>query len=397
MTGAELALSLAQAGERLPAQRAGAQPADLPPERPPEPAEATPAHWPTSDAQWEALLAVARRAMLGATLAARWQAQGLLPGVPAAPRAHLDSAALVAQRLAHEVGWEIRRIAQALAAGGHRLVLLKGAAYLAAGLPPAQGRVFADIDIIVPQADVPAAEHALFAAGWIPAEADAYNQRYYREWMHEIPPLRHALRGTTIDLHHTITPPTSAFNVAGQALLDAALPAEALPGVWVLQPVDMVLHSAVHLFAEGEFDHGLRDLWDMHSLISHFAATDPGFWPALLARAQALRLQVPLHHALTHAGRLFATAVPAAWAPQVAALAPAGPQRVLMAFLLARALEPSAPAQRGLAEALTRWLLYVRSHWLRMPVRLLLPHLVRKAWMRRFPAPVVEPPIAPPG
>ena len=32
-----------------------------------------------------------------------------------------------------------------------------------------------------------------------------------------------------------------------------------------------------------------------------------------------------------------------------------------------------------------RWLLYVRSHLLRMPPQLALPHLARKAWMRRFP------------
>ena len=34
---------------------------------------------------------------------------------------------------------------------------------------------------------------------------------------------------------------------------------------------------------------------------------------------------------------------------------------------------------------LARWLLYVRSHYLRMPLSLVVPHLVRKAWMQRFP------------
>jgi len=28
-------------------------------------------------------------------------------------------------------------------------------------------------------------------------------------------------------------------------------------------------------------------------------------------------------------------------------------------------------------------MLYIRSHYLRMPLYLLLPHLLRKAWMRR--------------
>jgi hypothetical protein len=28
------------------------------------------------------------------------------------------------------------------------------------------------------------------------------------------------------------------------------------------------------------------------------------------------------------------------------------------------------------------WTLYVRSHWLRMPPNLLVPHLIRKSWQR---------------
>lgn len=348
---------------------------------------------PATPAGWEALLGLGRRAMLLATLAERWAAAGRLDQVPDAPRRHLVSARMVGARLAHEVQAEIGRIHEALAARGHRVVLLKGAAYLAAGLPPAAGRLFADVDLLAPRATLPAVEEALFAAGWLPSETDAYNQRYYREWMHEIPPLRHALRATTIDLHHTVTPPTSAFCVDGARLWAELRPLPGALPLWVLAPVDMVLHSAVHLFTEGEFDHGLRDLWDLHQLITHFAATEDAFWPRLLDRAEALALGVPLHHALAHAGRLFGTAPPAALAGRVAALAPGPLPRALMARLLQVALEPTPAEDRGTGEAFARWLLYVRSHWLRMPPHLLVPHLVRKAWMRRFPPPSDTAPV----
>jgi len=33
------------------------------------------------------------------------------------------------------------------------------------------------------------------------------------------------------------------------------------------------------------------------------------------------------------------------------------------------------------------WLMFVRSHWLRMPPHLLLPHLARKSWRRVQPEP----------
>ncbi len=340
---------------------------------------------PANGASWERLLSQARRATLAARLA--WHVldrQTVGDGAASKlPMLHLLSARTMADRLAQGMALEARQVAQALQAQGHRCVLLKGAAYLCAQLPPARGRVFGDLDILVPQAELVAVEDALLAGGWIANALDPYNQRYYRQWMHEIPPLTHVRRGSTIDVHHTIVPPTSVFRVDGGVLLDKVRPVGTDGLFWVLQPVDMVLHSAVHLFTEGEFDRGLRDLLDMHDLLCHFVKVEPDFWPSLLARAQQLGLQRPLHHMLRHVQRLFGDAVPPAQLNAVQALAPPLPQRLAMAWLLRHALRPPHPACEQALTPLARWLLFVRSHWLRMPLRLLVPHLVRKAWMRR--------------
>ena len=53
--------------------------------------------------------------------------------------------------------------------------------------------------------------------------------------------------------------------------------------------------------------------------------------------------------------------------------------------LLTVVLRPNHPSCLAAGDGLARWLLFVRSHWLRMPPRLLIPHLVRKAWIARFP------------
>jgi hypothetical protein len=315
-------------------------------------------------------------------------------GVEPGPRPYLQSALAIADRQVQEVRWEVAQLQRAMRNVDSRVVLLKGAAYLMAELPPSQGRTFSDIDILMARERLTATEQALFVAGWIPKERDPYNDRYYRAWMHELPPLSHITRGTAIDVHHTITPPTSAFNVDGASLLAHARPLPAHRGLWVLQPVDMVLHSAVHLFGEGEFDHGFRDLMDMDRLLQHFARVEPDFWHALFVRAGELKLQVPLHHALFHVNRLFGTQAPAAMRDRVRALQPAWLTRTLMAAMLRIALRPNHPSCRVRGEGLVRWLLYVRSHWLRMPVRLLVPHLVRKAWMSRFPA-KPKPPVVP--
>ena len=334
--------------------------------------------------EWEVLLGQARQARLIARLASHHVDQGWLPGVSDGPRPHLESGLRLAERQQHEVRWEVDCIARALRQVDAPVVLLKGAAYLMAGLPPARGRLFSDIDIMVPREAVELVEGALFAAGWICDERDPYNQRYYREWMHEIPPLRHVHRNTYIDLHHTITPPTSTFSVDGNWLIANALPLKDCPGLFVLSPPDMVLHSAVHLFTEGEFGHGLRDLLDLNDLLTHFEAR-PEFWSQLLDRSEALRLQIPLFHALYHLQRLFGTSPPQHLAQRVAGLGPNLVSRQFMAWALSLALRPIHPSCDTRWTGLARWLLYVRSHALRMPLYLVIAHLARKAWMRHFP------------
>ncbi len=335
---------------------------------------------------WADLLGQARSSLLGARLALWLQAHGGLARVPERPRTYLQGALEIAQRHRGLAGEEMARMRQALRRIEGPVLVLKGGAYLAAQLPAAAGRTLSDFDLMVPRAQLAEAESALLAGGWISQERDAYNQRYYRQWMHEIPPLTHVRRGTVVDLHHTITAPTSSFAVDGGLLIAASRPIDPADDGWrMLQPVDMVLHSAVHLFQEGEFDHGLRDLLDMDWLLQHFEASEPGFWPQLLARAAELRLQVPLHHALHHIERLFGPRMPADQRAAVTALAPAWPQRVAMAWLLERALRPMHPSAAQGGEDLARAVLYLRSHWLRMPLHLLLPHLLRKAWMRHFP------------
>jgi hypothetical protein len=161
------------------------------------------------------------------------------------------------------VRWEVKCIQRALADVGVPVILLKGAAYVMAGLPPAPGRFFSDIDILVPKATLPAVEAALMLHGWATTHHNAYDQRYYRTWMHELPPMRHATRLSVIDVHHAILPETARLRPDPEKLRDAARPLDPNESVMVLAPTDMVLHSALHLFHDGEFDSGLRDLVDL--------------------------------------------------------------------------------------------------------------------------------------
>lgn len=333
-----------------------------------------------SSAEWELLLRQATIAQLTTALYYVAEQYDLLDRIPARARDHLAWAHTQGERHAQGVRFELREIRRALAGLDLPLILLKGAAYAAAKLPPAPGRLFSDIDIMVPKERLGEVEAALMMQGWVSNHLDEYDQRYYREWMHELPPMEHVKRQSLIDVHHAILPETAAARPDPATLRAAAIALDGGDGWHVLAPMDMVLHSAVHLFYDGEFDHGLRDLVDIHRLLPHFGA-DPAFWHQLPDRARQLQLERPLFYALRYAGALLGSPVP----PELLdALRPAAPNRLLlklMDLLFRRALLPRHPSCSDRLTHGALFLLYVRSNWLRMPPLMLARHLFHKAFI----------------
>jgi hypothetical protein len=327
---------------------------------------------------WELLIRQARRSGLLARLSYRLDAAGALAAAPGPARPHFEEARVLSDKHARDVRWEVRDLRRVLAGVADRPILLKGAAYAMTGLPPAEGRVFADIDVLVPRENLAAVERRLRDHGWGNWEVDAYDDRYYRRFTHQIPPLTHFLRGTTLDVHHAIVQPSARDAVATRPLLEAAQAVPGEPGLAVLQPTDMVLHSAAHLFNDGEFNRGLRDLDDLNLLLRHFGA-QPAFWPALLARAEALGLMHPLAYALRYTAAILATPVPPDCLAASRRAAPGTLRMAALDRLFGEALAPDHPSCRGVSSAPALWLLYVRAHYLRMPLHLLVPHLLRKA------------------
>ena len=334
---------------------------------------------------WDLLLRQARRA----TLHGRLGCDERVPRerLPARIRRRLEADRTLAIYNARVVRFEIDRIGQALAGLDAPVMLLKGGAYHAAGLANARGRLVNDVDIMVPREALEAAERALVAHGWEAMTLEPYDQRYYRTWMHELPPLQHAERGTVVDVHHTILPPTARLHPDPGLIWRAARP---LVGPFLAPaPSDLVLHCAVHLFYDGDLALAFRDLVDLDGLMRHFAP-EPGFWDGLVGRAEALDLARPLFYALRYCRRLLDTPVPEAVVAAAAPHAPPAPALAAMDALAPRALLPDHPDAPRRGTGLALLLLYVRSHWLRMPPPLLAAHLGRKALARLSPDPAKQ-------
>ena len=336
-----------------------------------------------TERDWDHAVREARRAGLLARTALLISERGLESFVPQRARPHLEAACVLARKHGEDVVRELRHIRTALGVASGPVILLKGASYAAAGLPAAAGRLFGDIDIMVSRAAIADTEAALTASGWCGVKQDDYDQHYYRRWMHEIPPLQHRTRRTTIDVHHTIVPPTGRHAVDGRRMIDGAVPAQTAPGYLVLSPADMILHAAVHLFDDGEWTNGLRDLDDINRLLRHFAARHD-FWPMLTARAAQLRLERPLYYALRYAAALLDASVPQRLILGADLRPPATAVLRWMDWVFARALRPAHAGCALPGTRLALFFLYIRAHYLRMPLRLLVPHLLRKAMVKRL-------------
>lgn len=307
------------------------------------------------DDGWTALLAMARAEQLIGTLARRLS--GL--AIPNAVQRILDEARINAEYQRRSALWEADCARRALSDYAGKVVLMKGTAYAAAGLKASEGRHIGDLDIMVARCDLPQVEADLLNAGWEWVKEDPYDDAYYRDHMHELPPLIHKTRDRMIDVHHTILPLTARPRPNAAAMMAEAI--ALANGLYILSPTDMVIHSAAHLFADGELDGGLRNLWDIHCLLTEFA--DDAFWPALQSRAGHHQLWPAVHRAARLANRLYETEIPMIW------------QRAnWQDKWYVRRLTARDNWGRGTCK-FTRLIFYIRSHWLRMPPLMLIRHL----------------------
>jgi hypothetical protein len=327
---------------------------------------------------WTVLVQQARKAGLLARLAMRLQNSGVQTHWPLGVADHFDANLRVSRTQQAEIRRELVFVLEALSDLPAPVVLLKGAAYVMADLPAAAGRVFGDIDLLVPKAAIAQTETQLMLAGWVSSHQSAYDQRYYRQWMQELPPMQNVHRGTVLDVHHAILPETARVRPPPHKLFERIVPLPGHKNLYVLAPEDMVLHSMAHLFFNDDTSYALRDLSDLDLLLRHFAKR-ADFWRQLHARAIELNLTRPLYYGLRHTTALLGTPVPAASVEQAADFAPPKALRSLMDAIWQRALRSRHPSATvpGTWAALSA--LYLRGHWLRMPPLMLMRHLTIKA------------------
>ena len=324
----------------------------------------------TLDAEnFSLLLAEARACGLLGRLAHTLQNSPQADLLPSHFADQLSATTIYSSGFRQDVWRELGHIEQALSGVNTPVILLKGASYVLLDLPSADGRIFSDVDIVVKKTHIGAAEAALMLGGWSTGKLDAYDQRYYREWSHEIPPMTHLHRGTTIDLHHSLAMPTCRVRVDSARMISDAVPASKDGFWWRLKDEDMVLHAASHLLLNAEFDRGLRDIWDIDLLFRHFTSISADYPERLLSRAREVGLETIATQALWLASAFFRTPLPDYLLPA---------KTNLFSHLLARAASTRHPETRPRGQKTADLALMLREMYLRLPRKLLAIHLLHK-------------------
>jgi len=332
-----------------------------------------------STIQWNQLLKEGHATGLLARIYYLIKKRHLIEFIPESIVWHFSSAYTYSIAHHQDILIEVEQVNKAFKMTDQKPIFLKGVAYLLANDEASHGRTFSDIDIFINIKYLPAVERLLHWHGWSAGDVDHYDDQYYRQWMHEIPALTHKSRGSTLDVHHNLLPKTSRIFFDGRAVEE-----EADVDLKILSAEDRVIHSIVHLFLESEFEKGMRDITDIDLLIQQHQSYDEHFLMSLVDRSITLGVAKLVFYALRYASIYLQTPVTLQVNKKIAVYAPGKLQLKLMDQLFTSVLFRPLSLERTLNNRFAHFLMFMRGHWIRMPLHLLIPHLCHKAFITPF-------------
>ncbi|HAT42931.1 MAG TPA: hypothetical protein DCS87_14575 [Rheinheimera sp.] len=321
--------------------------------------QATPAHWTQLVHQCR------EQALLGS---AYLYLQPYLEELPAQIVSHFESGKIYADKQQQTLMRELLVLEQVFAEIDFPILLVKGVAYRLHKFAFAAGRVFSDLDLLVPATKVQPTVELLQSAGFMDSTEHDYDRRYYLEWSHQHPPLRHYTRGSEIDLHHTIFFAKSTVHVDIHKFIENST---RLNGSCFSLPAaaDMFVHSCLHLLFQEEYHKITKDLVDLHELyksIDNKAAIIQS--AALTNKPEVVALGL---HLLATLFNVELSKEEMAFVSRQNRLS-----RLAVAYLVRKLTE-------GCNNRLAKLWWVARGHLIKMPWYLLIYHSVAKVWFLR--------------
>jgi hypothetical protein len=323
--------------------------------------------------QWQVLVLILRNQQLLACYSSRFKQAGVFELIPTQTQRHFLNADVLAENHKKQVLFEAFELQRELAGKYQYLIFLKGAGYSLSGAQVGDTRIYNDIDILTDKGSIDAIEKRLCLLGWLSEELTEHDEKYYRKWAHEIPPLRHGKRGTIVDIHHNIVPIISGRHLDADKFASNSVTTK--DGYQILSFAAMTLHSLIHLFFNEDVKKGYRDLIDIHNLMTHHSEND--YWRTILSLAKETGFQMELFLACRYASKILQTVIPEFVQDELSQLCPW--YIVLLDFMYEKALKPNHPVCQPRFFKVAEFMILIKGHFQKMPLHILIYHLLTKA------------------
>jgi len=331
----------------------------------------------TNDKIWEYIIQVLRETNLLASCYYRLKAENKIEELPFFALKHMKSAVTYSERQAKQVQFECKIIDEILSSVGITPLFLKGAGYTLRKSRNSLGRVYSDIDVLVDKSEIDAAEQSLSDNGWRSKPVSIYDDKYYREWSHEIPPMLNLQRGTIIDLHHNIVLPISGKNPPLKILTND--PCETEESGRVLSVVSAIIHSSVHLVINEDVSKGYRDLLDISTLIEDNEST--AFWEELYSKSTTLGFIAEVYVCLILCQKIAKTEVPGCILEKFALEVGTPFNNWFINNVYYLAIQPHSELIQTFKHKLAVFIVMILGHFKKMPLKVLIPHTIHKLYI----------------
>lgn len=290
---------------------------------------------------------------------------------------HLNAALIYSSRQAQQVINEAGGLKHLLNDYGIEPIFLKGSAYILCEDFNANGRVMSDVDILVDKKQIPEVERVLKENGWKEKALNSYDENYYRQWSHELPPFRHLTTGTTLDIHHTLIPPITGIILPVDNILNEVESAKY--DTLSLQLEWRLLHCIIHFFFNEGYEKPLRDIWDIKCLFLKLEGQKELEQFFRLAHDLGLRKEVlyAVHSVVYCFGSVSSSLIDSA---QKADFKFTLSEQLFFNTVIKNILLLRHSNVDSMLTKLAAFIMMSRGHIKKMPLKILLPHIATKAY-----------------
>jgi hypothetical protein len=205
-------------------------------------------------------------------------------------------------------------------------------------------------------------------------QLDDFDEKYYRQWSHELPPYKHLETGVTLDIHHNLLPGSAGKSIDIDDIINTKHATDS--DLYLPNDAYLILHSAIHLLLNDDIEKGFRDCIDLHYMLLEYQQNyNLHILENTFEKARCLK---EFYIMLILLQRLFKDATNTYTKERLTSKALN--KYLSLAKDLEKAVFPSTPYLANSSNEFARLKVYIRGHLSKMPLHLFIKHIAFKGY-----------------